>query len=114
MDSIRQKRVAQLIQEEVARLFSSGTFISTSNALLTISRVIVTADLGIARIYISMFNVTDKESVLHAIRQRTGELRHLLSQKIRNQVRVIPELEFYVDDTLDYVTNLEEIFKKIK
>lgn len=79
--------------------------------MISISRVKVTPDLLEARIYISFYQIPEPEKMLKAIKERDWELRKHLAARIKNQVRKIPVLHYYLDDTLDYVFKMEEIFK---
>lgn len=82
--------------------------------MVSVSKVSVTPDLLEARIYLSLFQIKDPQALLKAIKERTGEWRNLLGQRVKNQLRRIPELQFFIDDTLDYVFKMEGLFKKIK
>ncbi len=113
-ESKRQKQVGQLIQQEMSSIFLREGINIVDGGMVSISKVAVTPDLMEARIYLSLFQIKDGEAMLKAIKERTGEWRNLLGQRVRNQLRRIPELSFYIDDTLDYVFKMEEVFKKIK
>ena len=82
--------------------------------MVSISKVMVTPDLLEARVYVSFFQVKSPSELLHKIKERTWEWRKLLGQRIKNQLRRVPELEFFNDETLDHVFKMEELFKKIK
>ena len=112
MESTRQLKFARLIQKEMADIFQfdmRGTF---GNIMITVTMVRVSPDLGVAKVYVSLFPVKDKKEVLEKIKEHTVELRHNLGQRIRKQVRVIPELMFFIDDSLDYAERIEELLKK--
>jgi len=113
-DSIKQKKVGKLIQEELSSVFQKTGWSMRDGGMITITNVNMTPDLLIARISLSLFNIKDEKKMLQEINEHKNELRHQLGNKIRNQVRLIPELEFYSDDTLDHVFKMEELFKKIK
>ena len=113
-ESKRQKQVAQLIQEEMSNIFLREGVNIIDGGMVSISKVSVTPDLLEARIYLSLFQIKDQQALLKDIKERTGEWRNLLGQRVRNQLRRIPELQFFIDDTLDYVFKMEEVFKKIK
>jgi ribosome-binding factor A len=81
--------------------------------MVSISKVYVTPDLMEARVYLSFFQVKEQAKLLHQIKERTGEWRKLLGIRVKNQLRRVPELQFFADDTLDYVYKMEELFKKI-
>jgi ribosome-binding factor A len=113
-ESKRQKQVAGLIQSEMSDIFQREGIGSIGGGLLSISRVAVTPDLMEARIYLSFFQVKQPDEALKSIRERTGEWRGELGRRVRNQLRRVPELQFFPDDTLDHVFKMEELFKKIE
>ncbi len=113
-ESKRQKQVGQLILEEMSDIFLRTGMNMVDGGMLSISKVNLTPDLMEARIYLSLFKVKDPEALLKDIKARTGEWRNMLGQRMKNQLRRIPELQFYIDDTLDYVFRMEELFKEIK
>ncbi len=83
------------------------------NAFVTVTNVRVSPDLGVANIHISVFGVKDSNAVLEQIKKHTKEIRHLLGNSIRHQARIVPELKFFLDDSLDYVEKMEKLFKDI-
>ena len=113
MDSRRQQKVASLVKEEFSDiLLRSGRDIY-GKAFVTVTAVKMTPDLSVARFYLSVFT-GDKEEVLQQFQNRKPEVKRLLAEKLRKHLRHIPEIEFFIDDTLDHVFKMEEIFKKIK
>ncbi len=112
-ESKRQKQVARLIQEEMNMIFQKESLTMVQGGMVSISKVQVTPDLLEARIYLSFFKIADPVALLHIITDKTGELRGQLGNKLRHQLRRIPELQFFQDDTLDYVFKMEELFKQI-
>ena len=82
--------------------------------MISISSVKITPDLFEARIYLSFFQVKDNEATLIKIQERSKEIRKELGTRVRHQLRSIPELTFYIDDTLDYVFKMEELLKKVR
>lgn len=110
----RQKQVGRLIQEEMNLLFQKEGLHMIGGGMVSIVEVQVTPDLLEARIYLSFFKVSEPEAAWNHIKEKTGELRGLLGNKLRHQLRRIPELQFALDDTLDHVFKMEELFKKIK
>jgi len=80
--------------------------------MVTITKVNVTKDLSIARFYLSIFAVNDKTALLEGIRTHTPELRYRLGNRIAKQVRMVPSLEFFEDDSLDYIDNIEKLLKE--
>lgn len=110
----RQKQVAGLIQKEMNEIFQRIGLTMLNGGMISISAVKVTPDLLEARIYISLFQVTDREGTMKKIEERAWEIKKELTGRISKQLRRMPELKFYLDDTLDNVFKMEELFKKIK
>ncbi|MCC2599167.1 30S ribosome-binding factor RbfA [Sphingobacterium sp. FBM7-1] len=112
-ESKRQQRFAGVIQEDLAALFQKDSNSWAPGAFITVTKVRVTPDLAIARIYLSFLNTQTAKDDLKQIQNRTSEIRYKLGTKIKNQVRVVPELEFFLDDTNEYVERMEKLFEKI-
>ncbi|MFI5195943.1 MAG: 30S ribosome-binding factor RbfA [Chitinophagales bacterium] len=109
----RQKQVGKLLMEELSDIFQREGMNIVDGGMISISKVMITPDLLEARVYLSFFQVKDPAALLHKIKERSWEWRKLLGQRIKNQLRRVPELTFFSDDTLDHVFKMEEIFKKI-
>jgi ribosome-binding factor A len=105
--------VAGVIQEEMNDIFLRMGLNMSSGGMVSIAAVKVTPDLLEARVYLSLFQVKDAEAVIAKIEERKGELRRQLGERVKQQLRRVPELRFFKDDTLDHVFKMEEIFKKI-
>jgi ribosome-binding factor A len=112
-ESKRQKQVAGVIQEEMNDIFLRLGLNMVNGGMVSISTVKVTPDLLEARIYLSLFQVQDADAVIKRIEDRKGELKKELGLRVKQQLRRMPELRFFKDDTLDHVFKMEEIFKKI-
>ena len=80
--------------------------------MITVTKTTVTKDLSIARSYLSIFNAEDTDAAIQQVRANTKDIRYRLGVKVRNQLRVIPQLEFFVDDSLDYAENIERLLKQ--
>jgi ribosome-binding factor A len=113
-ESKRQKQIGQLIMEELSDIFRREGFSMVDGGMVSVSKVMVTPDLLEARVYLSLFQIKDTESLMQTFREKTSEFRKLLGMRVKNQLRRVPELVFYLDDTLDYVFKMEELFKKIE
>lgn len=109
----RQKQVGKVVMEELSDIFQREGMSMVDGGMVSISKVAVTPDLLEARVYLSLFQVKDPAALLHKIKERGWEWRKLLGQRIKNQLRRVPELAFFSDDTLDHVFKMEELFKKI-
>ena len=112
-ESKRQKQVAGVIQEEMNDIFLRLGLNMVDGGMLSISKVKITPDLLEARIYLSLFQVRDQQALMSRIEDLTGEIKRELGNRVKQQLRRIPELRFFLDDTLDYVFKMEEIFKQI-
>ncbi len=109
----KQKQVGQLLNEEMSDIFQREGINIVGGGMVSITKVMVTPDLLEARIYLSFYQIKDVPELLHKIKERTGEWRKLLGLRVRNQLRRIPQLTFYADDTQDHVSKMDEIFKQI-
>jgi ribosome-binding factor A len=112
MDSVRQSKIARLLQKELATYFQSESRNLLPGKLITVTAVRVSPDLGIAKVYLSVFPHKPEEDVIEPITAHNKHIRNTLGQHIRHQVRVIPELAFYIDDSMDYVERIEKLLKK--
>jgi ribosome-binding factor A len=110
----RQKQVGGLIQEEINGIFQRLGMSMMDGGMVSISAVKITPDLLEARIYLSLFQVADKKAVMQKIEERAWEVKRELASSVKTQLRRIPELKFFYDDTLDHVFRMEEIFNQIK
>lgn len=110
----RQKQVGGLIQEYLNDIFQRLSLTMVDGGMVSISTVKVTPDLLEARIYLSIFQVNDKQTILKKFEDRKWEIKKELASRIKTQLRRIPELRFYLDDTLDQVFKMEELLKRIK
>lgn len=110
----RQKQVAAVLQEELNEIFRRLGLNMMNGGMVSISSVKVTPDLLEARIYLSLFQVGDGQQVMKNIEDRSWEVKKHLTEKVKHQLRRMPVLHFYKDDTLDQVFKMEELFKKIQ
>ena len=110
----RQKQIGGLLYEELSTIFQRLGLSIVDGGMISISSVKITPDLLEARIYLSIFNSQDPKAVLKKIEDRSWEIKKELASRVKNQLRSIPVLQFFLDDTLDHVFKMEELFKKIK
>lgn len=110
----RQKQVAGLLNEELNDIFRRMNLLMQEGGMISIASVKVTPDLYEARVYLSMFQIADQQAMLHKFEDKNKEIRKELGNRVRHQLRSIPEIKFYLDDTLDYVFKIEELLGKIK
>jgi ribosome-binding factor A len=111
MESTRQQKIARLIQKDLGEIFQQLCRDEFHGNLVTVTKVAVTPDLALAKTYLSLFGKTDKNVLLNHFREHKKAIRLQLGNRIHNQVRVIPELEFFIDDSLDYIENIERLLK---
>ncbi|MBA2249548.1 MAG: 30S ribosome-binding factor RbfA [Chitinophagaceae bacterium] len=110
----RQKQVATVINQELNDIFLRMGLNMQDGGMISISSVKITPDLFEARVYLSFFQVKDNDALLQKINDRNKEIRKELATRVRHQLRSIPELTFYIDDTLDYVFKMEALLKTVR
>ena len=110
----RQKQMAGMIQQEITTIFQKLGISMMDGGMVSVSSVKITPDLLEVRIYLSLFQVADKKQTLKKIEDRAWEVKRELAAQIKHQVRRMPELRFYHDDTLDHAFKMEELLKQIK
>ncbi|HOT88671.1 MAG TPA: 30S ribosome-binding factor RbfA [Bacteroidales bacterium] len=115
MDSTRQNKVGRLIQKDLSEIFQQEIRNLLGNTvMITITKVKPAPDLSVAKVYLSIFSGApiDKKEIVKTINLHTKDFRRNLGNRVKNQLRVIPELEFFLDDSLDYIENIENLLKK--
>lgn len=111
METTRQQKIARLIQKELADLFQHERSLY-GKGMVTVTRVSVSKDMSYARVCLSVFATPDKSLVMAAVEANNREIRFRLGQRVHNQLRIIPELTFVLDDTLDYIENIDKLLKQ--
>jgi ribosome-binding factor A len=111
MESTRQKKVARLVQKELGHYFQRESNSISPGKIISVTVVRMSPDLSLAKVYLSIYPSENTEDVILGITEKRKIIRHDLGKNIRNQLRIVPELAFFVDDTLDYVENIEELLK---
>lgn len=111
--SIRRDKVATLIQRELAVIFQRDSRALFGGAFITVMGVRISPDLSVARVYLSFLPTSGdtKEDLLEMVRSRTSAVRGALGRQVGKQLRVVPELHFYVDDSLDYAEEIDDLLK---
>ncbi len=110
-DSSRQEKVGKLVQRELGEIFQREAQSKLRNMIISVTVVRMTPDLGIAKVYLSIFPSGKAKDITKEIDEHTGYFRNLLGQRVKNQLRIVPELHFYVDDSLDYIDNIDNLLK---
>ena len=111
MESTRLHKIERLLQKELGDIFQKQTQ-AMRGVLVSVSVVRVSADLGVGKAYLSIFPSERGAELLDAIRQNTKAIRYDLGQRVGKQLRIIPELSFFIDDSLDYIEHIDELLKK--
>ena len=109
MESPRQKKIATLLQQEIAQMLQGAVRKEgVANLLISVTKVSITVDLSIAKIYLSLFPPEKALEVLKGIQSNCFQVKHDLAKLLKNQLRKIPDLVFYLDDSLDYIQKIDE------
>jgi len=111
VESTRQKKVSRLIQKEIADIFLRKGNEFAHGKLISITRVRVSPDLSFARIYLSIFPSTNNEDIIQIIQDNSAKIRFELGHKVRSQLRIVPDIAFYIDDSLDYIEKIDRLLK---
>jgi ribosome-binding factor A len=112
MESTRQKKVSRLIQKDLGEIFQRESRNLFEGALITVTQVRISPDLSWAKVYVSLFGAKDNQKLLQDIKDRTKEIRVKLAEKVKKQLRVVPNLDFHLDDSLDYAEKIDNLLKK--
>lgn len=109
METIRQDRINNLLQKDLGEIFQLEMSHVATGAMITVTKVKVTPDLSLAKVYLSIFASDNKKEIVEKIKKHTKEVRGKLGKRVKNQLRVVPELNFYLDDSLDYIENIDNL-----
>jgi ribosome-binding factor A len=112
MESVRQQKVNKLLAKELAEIFRSNARSMFGGAFITVTGVRVSPDLGSAKVYISIMATKDRQQVFNLVESQNHVIRKKLGLIVGKQIRVVPELTFFLDDSLDYALRIEELLKK--
>ena len=111
METTRQNKISRLIQKELSEIFLLQTK-SMNGVLVSVSAVRISPDMSIARVYLSVFPSERSQEIVKNINDNMKSIRYELGTRVRHQLRIIPELKFFVDDSLDYAERMDELLKK--
>ena len=112
MESQRQKKIAGVIQRDVVDILQGSVRREgISNLVISVTKVAVTVDLSIARVYLSVFPSTKGGEILNGVQSNKALIKHELAQRTKHQLRRVPDLEFFIDDSLDYIEKIDESLK---
>ena len=110
METTRQNKISRLIQKELSEIFLLQTK-AMNGVLVSVSAVRISPDMSIARVYLSVFPSEKSQEIVKNINDNMKSIRFELGTRVRHQLRIIPELKFFVDDSLDYVERIDELLK---
>jgi ribosome-binding factor A len=107
METNRQKKIAGVLQKDLAEVLQSAARDGMKGIIISVTRVHVTTDLSQAKVYISVFPQLKREIILKGVQENAASIRYEMAKRTRNQLRRMPELSFYIDDSLDYIENID-------
>ena len=110
-ESTRQKKVSRLIQKEIADIFLRKGVEYAPGKLISITKVRVSPDLSFAKVYLSIFPSTNQAEILQVVQDHGHKIRFELGQKVRSQLRIVPDIAYYIDDSLDYIDKIDKLLK---
>lgn len=111
METTRQQKISRLIQKELGDIFQKQTQ-AMHGVLVSVSAVRISPDMSICRTYLSVFPSERSQEIVDNVNNNVRELRYELGTRVRHQLRIIPELKFFIDDSLDYIEHIDELLKK--
>jgi ribosome-binding factor A len=111
MESTRQKKVSRLIQKETADIFLKRGTELAHGKMVSITKVRVSPDLSFAKIYLSIYPSAGQDEILKSINDHSAKIRFEMGQKVRKQLRIVPEIVFFIDDSLDYIDKIDRLLK---
>ena len=111
METNRQKKIAGVLQKDLVDVLQSAAREGMKGVLISVTKVNVTSDLGEAKVYLSVFPSDKRDELLKGITSNTGTIRHEMARRTKNQLRRMPNLYFYGDDSLDYIEGIESALK---
>ena len=112
METTRQKKISRLLQKDLAIIFQMDVPAILGSFMFTITGVRVSPDLSVAKVYLSIFPSDDSKKLMEQVKEKSPFFRNLLAKKVRHQLRIIPELHFYLDDSSDYADEINRLLKE--
>ncbi|RYF67185.1 MAG: 30S ribosome-binding factor RbfA [Cytophagaceae bacterium] len=113
MESKRQQKVARQLQKDLGEIFQRELPHAFNGAFITVTNVRVSPDLGIARVYLSFLAAKNKALLMETIEEKNKTIRQLLGERVRHQLRIVPHLQFFLDDTAEYAEKMDKLFAGI-
>jgi ribosome-binding factor A len=110
-ESTRQKKVSRLIQKEIAEIFLRKGSEYAPGKMISVTKVRISPDLSFARVYVSIYPSVNQNDILNSVQEHIPRIRFDLGHKVRSQLRIVPEIAFFIDDSLDYIDNINKLLK---
>ncbi|GAA4403976.1 30S ribosome-binding factor RbfA [Nibrella viscosa] len=110
METKRQQKVARQLQKDLSEIFQREMAHQFGSAFITVTNVRISPDLSIARVYLSFLATKNKELLLDTIREKSRSIRQHLGERVRHQLRIVPDLQFFLDDTAEYAAKMDKLF----
>ncbi len=114
METNRQKKIAGVLQKDLADILQSAARDGMKGVVISVTKVTVTPDLSQAKAYLSIFPTEKKEEIMEGIVANTPMIRHAIAVRTKNQLRRMPEMTFHIDDSLDYIDNIDQALKGLE
>ncbi len=114
METNRQKKIAGVLQKDLADILQSAARDGMKGVVISVTKVTVTSDLSQAKAYLSIFPTEKKEEIMEGIVANTPMIRHAIAMRTKNQLRRMPEMKFLIDDSLDYIDNIDQALKGLE
>jgi ribosome-binding factor A len=111
METTRQSKVSRLLQRDLGEIFQVESRNLFGGKMISVTTVRISPDLGLAKVYLSIFPSEKSEETLEVVRMNTKNVRRILGRRVGKQLRIVPELAFFVDDSLDYIENIDNLLK---
>lgn len=112
MESKRQHKISKLLQQDLSQIFQLDARRLYQGAMITVTKINITSDLSVAKVYVSLFATKDANQTLQLIKENAKNVRFQLGNRVKHQLRIVPNLQFYIDDSLDYIDNIESLLKE--
>ena len=110
MQETRQNKIARLLQKELSIIFQEQTR-AMHGTMVSVTRTRISPDLSVCTAYLSIFPSERADELLHNIEKNNAQIRYTLGQRVRHQLRIVPELRFFIDDSLDYIDHIDELLR---
>lgn len=107
METNRQKKIAGVLQKDLAEVLQGAARDGMKGVIISVTKVQVTTDLGLAKVYLSVFPQLKREIILKGVQENAPSIRYEMAKRVKNQLRRMPELSFYIDDSLDYIEDID-------